>query len=243
MTGHVLGAAAQAHEPGTRAASGPGRQPPVRGGGRGQRSQPRCRSGPPGTEPSGPGAKLDPPPGPHPAQPSSSLDPARVPGGVKFRLLASLTAQLVPAVPPKKNGEKKHVRCVGALLGGSGAARGHALRGPLQKKTRKKNAGAQARGYHLSMLAFTLGLLPLPADNRRRSQHCLAASEFPLQHLWRSAAAFLVQFALLSGHSGRPRGEYSQAKAAPPWALPDKAHRVRWREGEDTRSSKPSVWG
>jgi hypothetical protein len=151
MPGHVLGAAAQAHEPGTRAASAPvdypGRQPPVRRRGRGaspgagrghrppnpaawiyamptmgcqlpahyhyrtlhlelrrgpmsrgnarpqppvgsrgyyygpgteegQRSQPRCRSGSPATEPSGPGAKLDPPDHtqPNPA-PHSSLDP------------------------------------------------------------------------------------------------------------------------------------------------------------------------
>jgi hypothetical protein len=35
MPGHVLGAVAQAYEPGTRAASAPGRQPPVRRRGRG----------------------------------------------------------------------------------------------------------------------------------------------------------------------------------------------------------------
>jgi hypothetical protein len=38
--------------------------------------QPRRRSGSPATEPSGPGAKLDPPdPGPQPAQTSSPLEP------------------------------------------------------------------------------------------------------------------------------------------------------------------------
>jgi hypothetical protein len=56
-------------------------------------SQPRCQSGSPATEPSGPGAKLDPPDHtqPRPAPPWTQ----RVPGGVKFRLLAPLIAQLV----------------------------------------------------------------------------------------------------------------------------------------------------
>jgi hypothetical protein len=67
----VLGAAAQAYEPGTRAASAPGPQPP------GQRSQPRCwcRSGSPATEPSGPGAKLDPP---------EHTQPITAPGGERW---------------------------------------------------------------------------------------------------------------------------------------------------------------
>jgi hypothetical protein len=90
---HVLGAAAQAYEPGTRAASAP--RPPAVGAGEGLRSQSRCRSGSlPATKPSSPGAKLDPPPGPHPAQPSSSLDP----GGERRPIsppLAPLIAQLV----------------------------------------------------------------------------------------------------------------------------------------------------
>jgi hypothetical protein len=60
----------------------------------GQRSHPPwCRSGSPATEPSGPGAKLDPPDHtqPRPAPPWTQT----VPGGVKFPLLASLIAQLV----------------------------------------------------------------------------------------------------------------------------------------------------
>ena len=36
-------------------------RPAAAGTEEGQRSQPRCRSGSPATEPSGPGAKLDPP--------------------------------------------------------------------------------------------------------------------------------------------------------------------------------------
>jgi hypothetical protein len=56
----VLGAAAQAYEPRARAAPAPPR-PAAAGTGEGQRTQPRCRSGSPATEPSGPGAKLDPP--------------------------------------------------------------------------------------------------------------------------------------------------------------------------------------
>jgi hypothetical protein len=64
MPGHVLGAAAQACEPGARAASAaPGPRPEAAGTGERQRqkSQPRCRSGSPATKPSGPGAKLPPP--------------------------------------------------------------------------------------------------------------------------------------------------------------------------------------
>jgi hypothetical protein len=58
-------------------------------------SQPRCRSGSPATEPSGPGPRGQVgSPGPHPAQPSSSLDP----GGERRPIsppLAPLIAQLV----------------------------------------------------------------------------------------------------------------------------------------------------
>jgi hypothetical protein len=73
MPGHVLGAAAQACEPRTRAASAPGRQLPVRRR-RGRGASPGAGRGhqPPNTEPSGPQAG---PPGAHPAHPSSSLDP------------------------------------------------------------------------------------------------------------------------------------------------------------------------
>jgi hypothetical protein len=59
MPGHALGAAAQAYDPRTRAASAPG--PAAAGTEEGQRSQPRFRSGSPATEPSGPEAKLAPP--------------------------------------------------------------------------------------------------------------------------------------------------------------------------------------
>jgi hypothetical protein len=71
----------------------PGRQPPARSTEERQRSQPRCRSGPLATEPSGPEAKLDPPDHtqPIPAPPWTQ----GAPGGVTFPLLASLIAQLV----------------------------------------------------------------------------------------------------------------------------------------------------
>jgi hypothetical protein len=68
-------------------------RPAAAGTEEGQRDQPRCRSGSPAIEPSGPGAKL-PPPGPHPAQPSSALDPGGERGPIP-RLLAPLIAQLV----------------------------------------------------------------------------------------------------------------------------------------------------
>jgi hypothetical protein len=91
MPGHVLRAAATAHEPRTRAASAPGRQPRRHGGGAeepapvpvgvtGHRTQrPRGQVGPPG---------------PHPAQPSSTLDPRGERGPI-IRPLAPLIAQLI----------------------------------------------------------------------------------------------------------------------------------------------------
>jgi hypothetical protein len=67
-------------------------------GAKGQRSQPRCQWGSPATEPSGPGAKLDPPDHAHPRlAPPWRPRAQRVPDGVKFRPLASLIAQLLAA--------------------------------------------------------------------------------------------------------------------------------------------------
>jgi hypothetical protein len=80
----------KAHEPRTRAASAP---PAAAGTEGGQRSQPRRRSGPSATEPSGPGAKLDPP---DHTQPTSNPAPPLDPGGERWpnlRPLAPLIAQ------------------------------------------------------------------------------------------------------------------------------------------------------
>jgi hypothetical protein len=75
-------------------------RPATAGTEEGQRSQPRCRSGSPATEPSGPGGKLDPP---DHTQPNTAPHWAQgVPGGVKFRLLAPLIAQLVATLRPSR---------------------------------------------------------------------------------------------------------------------------------------------
>jgi hypothetical protein len=107
-------------EPRTRAASAPGRQPAAAGTeeGQGQRSQPRCRSGSPATEPSGPGANNGPswtPPrtthhtqlGPNTQTPSPTPNPAPYclldPGGERRPtpppLAHPLIAQLVQHQP------------------------------------------------------------------------------------------------------------------------------------------------
>jgi hypothetical protein len=84
--------------PRTRAASAPGGQPPVRRRGRCQMSQPRCRSGSPATEPSGPGRGQVEPLGPRPAHPHPSSSSSLDPGGKRRpnpRPLAPRIAQLV----------------------------------------------------------------------------------------------------------------------------------------------------
>jgi hypothetical protein len=90
----ALGAAERACEPGARAASAPGWQPPVRRRGRG--ASPGAGGGhrPPNPAARGPSWAPRVHPGPHPAQPSSLLDP----GGERRPIsppLAPLIAQLV----------------------------------------------------------------------------------------------------------------------------------------------------
>jgi hypothetical protein len=90
MPEHVLGAAAQAYEPGTRAASAPGRRRRYGGGA----DEPAPRPvGVTGHQTQRPRGQVG-PPGPHPAQPRSSLDP----GGERRPIsppLAPMIAQLV----------------------------------------------------------------------------------------------------------------------------------------------------
>jgi hypothetical protein len=91
-----LGAAARAYEPGTRAASAPGRLPPVRGRGRGRGASPSA-GGVTGHQTQRPRGRVG-PPGPHPGGPSSPLDP----GGERWpipRLLALVIAHLVFLCP------------------------------------------------------------------------------------------------------------------------------------------------
>jgi hypothetical protein len=93
MPGHVLGAAATAYEPRTRFASAPA----AAGTEEGQRSQPRCRSGSPTTEPSGTGAKLDPPGHTQPIPAPSWTQGAN--SGQYFVQLAWLTTQPLKWAP------------------------------------------------------------------------------------------------------------------------------------------------
>jgi hypothetical protein len=93
MPGHVLASIPMAYDPNRRTAWPAGRQPLVRGGGKGAGAGAGRARPPPNTEPSGPVTKLD---------PLDHLQPIPAAhwthgglGGVKFRPLASLFAQLL----------------------------------------------------------------------------------------------------------------------------------------------------
>jgi hypothetical protein len=132
-----------------------GRQPPVRRRG-GQRSQPRCRSGSPATEPSGPGPKLDPP---DHTQPNPDPHWTQGANGGQYRRLWPLIAQLV-------------------LASGISRRKGHknASFGPFKKK---QPGAAFLRYFYATMAAISSNgprqaasskqLLPQPSAAQCRS--------------------------------------------------------------------------
>jgi hypothetical protein len=102
---HVLGAADQDHGPGERAASAPGRQPPVRGRGRG--ASPGAGRGHRPPNPSAQGPSWAPRATPSPYQLPPGPRWCLVPGGIKFPLLASLIAQLVVIASNRQNRDQR----------------------------------------------------------------------------------------------------------------------------------------